>query len=882
MSIQPEQQKFGDEIFGDIDSNEYLNELYENILYNYAAARFYLQDNFARKAVNLTDALRFADLLSKSTSAEKREKHKMWAQEIIVLLNVLYPDNEEVKWYAGSVFSNTGNYQARELIHSDFEEASLLDGIFAKYRDNYLAIPAAPDKHFFYAQKAVYDNLNRPYFSFSGPTSMGKSFLMRMFIKEEISRGVQCNFALIVPTKALINEVRTQTIEDLKEMLQDCNYKVVTAAGDIALEGEHNFILVLTPERLLYLLISKPELRIDYLFIDEAHNLSGKNDRSPFYYKVVDMLSRRDPKPHFIFSSPNIPNPEVYLRLLTETKDTDSSLSTTFSPVAQIKFIIDLGNCIVSVYNEHTEKVTQLFQTRSGFTIIDVLQGLERVNMNGPAENRRQTLVYCNSPQKAIGYARDFYNRIHDLHDEELDALARDIGNEVHRDYFLAQFIKKGVAYHVGYLPPAIRMRVEDMFRRGKITTMFCTSTLMQGVNLPADDLFVADYKISKRKMSPVDFKNLIGRVGRISFNLYGDVFFVANGSHINELSYVELLKEKVPEQSLSIQTNENGLTYAEKQYIIDNLCNGITEIGKIDDKTSHPYLMMRKFALILLSDIMCGNDSLVRREFTEVLSPENEAVIRQVFNSQPITQDDDINISSDQAENLITAIQCGLKYPDSVNGSFDYNVVLSFLEKLADIFKWRNYENDTLGKISETSGNLSLLRWYTVILIQWMEGKGLNYIMQQAVDYRKKHICNFLFYGKKMLYNNSEEHKNCVFAETLDVIDKVILFSISNYFLRFSSEYKRINGITGFDNDWYEYVEYGTTNRLTIMLQRSGFSRETATYIRTHKDDFIIAMRDGSLKLSKSILECGNQNVSDEAQIIQYNMPELFVAVGA
>mgnify|MGYP000677175734 CR=1 FL=1 len=45
---------------------------------------------------------------------------------------------------------------------------------------------------------------------------MGKSFIMHMFIKEQIMNGVKMNFARIVPTKALINEMRNDTINDLK------------------------------------------------------------------------------------------------------------------------------------------------------------------------------------------------------------------------------------------------------------------------------------------------------------------------------------------------------------------------------------------------------------------------------------------------------------------------------------------------------------------------------------------------------------------------------------------------------------------------------------------------------------------------------------------
>lgn len=60
----------------------------------------------------------------------------------------------------------------------------------------------------------------------------------------------QKNFALIVPTKALINEVRGKVIDDLGEKANPdkINYRVVMAASDIDLEEDYNFIFVLTPE----------------------------------------------------------------------------------------------------------------------------------------------------------------------------------------------------------------------------------------------------------------------------------------------------------------------------------------------------------------------------------------------------------------------------------------------------------------------------------------------------------------------------------------------------------------------------------------------------------------------------------------------------------
>lgn len=130
-------------------------------------------------------------------------------------------------------------------------------------------------------------------------------------------------------------------------------------------------------------------------------------------------------------------------------------------------------------------------------------------------------------------------------------------------------------------------MRIEDMFRRGKITTMFCTSTLLEGVNLPADNLFITDNKIFRKVMTPVDFRNLIGRVGRIRFNLYGKVFFVSQGEKLKQEDYADLLKKEVPKQTLSIEAGPKSRTNAEKKYVVEALLQGNIELVKRNDAQS-------------------------------------------------------------------------------------------------------------------------------------------------------------------------------------------------------------------------------------------------------------------------------------------------------
>lgn len=859
----------GDSIFANIESNDYLKEIYEAILYNYSLFLFKI-DYQKPKQFSIHDALRFADLLSKSTDAKKGDMHRVWAQEIVALLCTLYPENKTIKYFLGSVLTNNCNYRGLSLHHSLFTPATPFENAFEEYKKSLLAIPFQTDTYFFKSQKKVYDSLQMNQFSYSGPTSMGKSFIMRMYLKDQIANGFQLNFAIVVPTKALINEVSSKIIDDLKDLLSEKNYRVVTACGALSLQQKHNFVLVLTPERLMYLLLDKPDFKIDYLFIDEAHKISSKDSRSPFYFKIVELLSNRENKPHFIFSSPNIPNPEVYLGLIGSGTGEHEKLATSYSPVSQIKYIIDLVNCEVKLHNDYCNSFIDVAKLKSGASLSQVIHHIGQESKN---------IIYCSSTAKAIEYARKYADIIAKSsscknQDSELLSLSRDIKNQIHDDYYLADLIANGVAYHIGYLPSDIRIRIEDLFRSGAIKTIFCTSTLIEGVNLPADNLFITSYKNGISHMTSVDFKNLIGRVGRIEFNLYGNVFLVRLDSKIDRQKYVELIEKDVPAQQLSLVSE---LTKPQKQKIIEALSQGTIELLKYPkSQTNENYALMRKFALILLKDIISARNSYVHREFSSLLSEEIESKIRIAFKNR--ATDEDINISSDQIENITTAIANGLSYPQlNANGNIDYKELVGFLEKLCVIFKWEKYEPATLGYISKKNGGHGKLKWYAVILSQWIQGNGLNLIMEDAIQHKKDFPESGVeVAGEIVKYNDSLMHRNIVISDTLNAIEEVILFRISNYFLRFSSVYKKVHGVDIIPNDWYEYVEYGTMNQMTIFLQRNGFTRETSTYIKHHREYIVFV--NGEYRIKAAILDCPSKSVCKEAMEIKYNIPDLFI----
>lgn len=862
-----EETTIGAVLFDGIEENPYLNELYDAILYNYGRQLFGLT-NLPEKEISVPAALRFADILSKSVHTQNEETHKLWAQELVALLNALRPDDELIQYYLGSVLTSVSNFRGVSLKAADYVSADLLDRIFTQVSKEYLRIPEAENEYFFRAQKEIYEKFNEPYFSYSAPTSLGKSYIMRTFIREQIAKGRQCNFAIIVPTKALINETTEKLTEVLGPELKEKNYRIVTSAGAMALEEEHNFIFAMTPERLLYLLILMKDIPIEYLFIDEAHKISKKDGRSAFYYKVVDMLSQRSAPPHIIFASPNIPNPEVYLQLIPDVANRENyKIATKFSPVNQEKFLIDFKCFELHYYNEATQKLTKYCSFPEDKGLLDFVHEL--------GEGAR-SIVYSNSKDNVVEYALQYATQLQPLHDSDLDVLAQDIRQDVHGDYYLADIVEKGVAYHMGYLPSTIRARIESLYKNGKIHTLFCTSTLLEGVNLPADNLFITSHK-NGGDMSPVDFRNLMGRVGRIEFNLYGNVFLVCIKRKTKKERFLHLLQEKIVPQQLSLAT---ALTPEQKTGIVSVLKSGQAEIPKDGSLPPAEYSLIRKVANILLKDIVSGRASRVKKEFSDVLSPEDEAAIAAAFAGREHSLDDDINLSLDQTERLAREIRSGrLHYPAiRIGGKADYNELRNFLERLCDIFKWETYEYDTLGFRNKSSGAHTKLSHYAFVLNQWVSGMSLNHMVTDSIDYyRSTGKGKVKLKGQYVAFKDEAPYVNALISGMLEDIEDVILFRIANYFLRFSQEYRACFPDASF-TDWYELVEYGTTNPEAVWLQRNGFTREAAAYITEKRSQYITFDDNDQLRLKPALLECENRSIRREAEQVQYNSPEIYL----
>ena len=852
-------------LYKDILQDSLLHEQYKRLLTAYTnlilgARTEVLDDGFI-------SLLRYADLLSNSND----ERHQNFAQQIVILMEQIFPRDSYVKALKESIYRNVSNFANIALMkqgQKSESEFSFLDDLAYFTHKELNRLNDKQDIFLLDTQKALIAEITEnKFFSFSGPTSMGKTFVIQNYIKNQLMTDVKQNFTIIVPTRALLTEIANKFIKDFGELLAEKRYNVISSVS--AIKDERNFIAILTPERLYYSFLKTPNIKFNQVFIDEAHKISGKDRRSILYYKILDIIKTNEPETRVYFSSPVIINPDIYLDLTNFFKSEKSSDRTfLFSPVLQNKLYIDISDKSVKIYNNLSNKLENSNVKINYENKMQALMDLGRGKNN---------LIYVSSPYKAVECANEFYAEYEqpevDISDKKrLEKAAKKIEAAIHRDYYLAKLVRKGIAYHIGSLPAQIRLLIESLIRDGLIKFCFCTSTLLEGVNVPVDNLFIYSHKKGNAKMSEIDAFNLMGRAGRVMLNEFGNVFLLIEDDQYKNF-FITVLLEPLPKQELLPQ---EALKKKHKTAIVNRLLQGKTHLLEVGEKYSDQgfnettYEYATSCLNILLHDLCTYNESFVVKSFRKdnLLTPQNIIEIRKIFGAV-VKKDDDINISALQKKVLYDAVRnTDIDYPRE----FDYEQCVAFLGRLSEIFKWDIYERSTLGRGRS-------INFYSVLLMQWIQGEGLHNIIWRALEYYDRTKSKVEVYKPTrdfIPFNGSLEHKNKVINETLKELEQVINHKLSMYFLRFSEAIIEVRGREALTNDWYDFVEYGTSDKLLIFLQKHGLTRELAIDIQKGFLQYIIA-QENSFSISGDILNIENEELAEALLIVSINFPEIF-----
>lgn len=313
----------------------------------------------------------------------------------------------------------------------------------------------------------------------SAPTSFGKSLLVDAFLSIRRPQVV----VVILPTIALIDECRRRFVRSFGS-----HYRIITTVSD-PYASEQPTIFVLTQERFLQ---RADNIDIDFLFIDEFYKLDPSRGDSRFETLNLALYRALPRATQCFMAGPHI---------------RDINLGERWS--GNFRFLrTDYRTVTVNVIDRSAkEERLQAF-----------LGDLRSV---GDAAS----LVFTAAP----GTAQTLMGEILDAGIGYETALGEDLGSWIaenyHPDWPVARGNERGLAIHHGRLPRSLGQLFVHLFNEGEIKVLICTSTLIEGVNTSAANVFVYDKKINRTDFDFFSFANIRGRVGRMMRHFVGNAF---------------------------------------------------------------------------------------------------------------------------------------------------------------------------------------------------------------------------------------------------------------------------------------------------------------------------------------------------------------------
>ncbi|WP_293299945.1 DEAD/DEAH box helicase [Pedobacter sp. UBA4863] len=390
-------------------------------------------------------------------------------------------------------------------------------------------------------QKEIWDSIdNNNIVGISAPTSAGKSFIILLKAIDLIIKK-EGQVIYIVPTLSLVSQV----MMDFRKTLDDFHLDYsIESTFNIATTNSRS-IYVLTQEKAIAAFSQSdiPFSEVRIVVIDEIQNVEkvaeADDQRSKVLYDLIVEFRNSSNIDHVVISGPKIVKIDELGKALfgsaAKKNETDASpvLNLTYS-ISKIKtkyyfnVYSDLLDSVEKVQITNTEKIQGYGKVRYDEVFLGYVKSLMQSFKNdecslifSPTSNQ------CSKIAFAVGEDENIVNG------EFLNGLSDFISTTVHPQFPLANTIKKGVAYHHGKLPFHARILIEDAIRKKKIRTIVSTTTLLQGVNLPVQNIIIRNPNLfvqsgeGKVKLSNYEIANLRGRAGRLLKDFVGRTFIL-------------------------------------------------------------------------------------------------------------------------------------------------------------------------------------------------------------------------------------------------------------------------------------------------------------------------------------------------------------------
>lgn len=490
-------------------------------------------------------------------------------------------------------------------------------------------------------QKHIWDSLNSKstkVIGISAPTSAGKSFVLLLKMVDLLCKR-NIDIVYIVPTLSLL----TQVTEDFNKELKNVNAKnyYISNSYEKGINEKYNHIYVLTQEKAIASFADNdnPFDKPLILIVDEIQNIERIQDPLDQRAKILfdTLMEFRDKQnvKKVILSGPRIEDIGYCGKKIFGVETNE--LTTVISPVLNLTYSIEKRN------NKYYFKQYCALCSRPleiSITNDKIIKGY------GNKQYNNSYLKFFNIFYKNIGAndqniifsptsttARKIACNIDGcISENDTKDLIDYYQETIHKNYTMCETLLKGVAYHHGKLPMHVRRTIEYAIINKKVKTVVCTTTLMQGVNLPAQNIFIRNphLYINKRtgssELSNYEMANLRGRAGRLLKDFTGRTFVIDESGFVETDGYEQTSLFDNPTKELPTGFEER---FDEYETAIIDIANSTNTVD--NSMQSYGYLI----SLIRQSILRYGDESVQRMNHIGIkLSKEQVAAIKLKLDS--------------------------------------------------------------------------------------------------------------------------------------------------------------------------------------------------------------------------------------------------------
>lgn len=417
--------------------------------------------------------------------------------------------------------------------------------------------------------------------SIIAPTSYGKSELILSAVKEYAGRKI----CVLTSTKALLIQTKKRV-----QQISKAIFPKIVVHPEMYNPSDSSCLAVLTQERLLRIFKKDSLLSFDCIIVDEAHEMLDDDSRSRTLANVIIVAQKRNPKVAFKFLTPFLVD-STNLKARYTTYNIEGFKVSEYIKTEKY-FLYDLRNHTgLKLYDQFLNKYLPISDNRNCGFEEDVVK----------AYSAGKNIIYLNKPMDIEKFALALADVLPEVDSELIQTACDNISEYLQPQYNLLICLRKGIIYHHGSVPDAIRIYIEDLYKKDDAVRYVVTSsTLLSGINLPAERMFILDNKRGRSNLSHDSFKNLVGRVCRFSeiFNgengnlyrlepqiylVFGKYFaqnancesFLRNVAKV-EQNYKDVVENVLLSEAKIIADNEEKLRQASE--FIENYENGVVE----------------------------------------------------------------------------------------------------------------------------------------------------------------------------------------------------------------------------------------------------------------------------------------------------------------